>query len=58
MIEGLYARLHPQGYADEHITHYTAASLAEALARRGFEILDSKGILGAELLVRAKRKAS
>jgi dolichol-phosphate mannosyltransferase len=58
LIEGLYARLHPQGYADEHITHYTAASLAAALARRGFEVLESRGILGAELIVRAKRKAT
>lgn len=54
-IERVYQKVHPQGYADEHITHYTLPSLREHLERAGFEVLDHHYILGAELNVLARR---
>lgn len=55
-IEEVYKRVHPNGYADEHITHYTLLSLREHLERSGFDVLDHHYILGAELNVLARRR--
>jgi dolichol-phosphate mannosyltransferase len=57
-IERAYKWAHPNGYADEHITHYTLASLRESLQRAGFEVLRHEYILGAELNVLARRAQS
>jgi SAM-dependent methyltransferase len=54
-IESIYKLVHPQGYADEHITHYTLDTLASTLSNAGFEIIERDYILGAELNVRARR---
>ncbi|MBN2370405.1 MAG: methyltransferase domain-containing protein [Vicinamibacteria bacterium] len=54
-IEGLYKRVHPHGYADEHITHYDRRGLDQQLERAGFEPLRHAYILGAELIVLARR---
>jgi ubiquinone/menaquinone biosynthesis C-methylase UbiE len=35
LIERLYAAAQPKGYADEHITHYTEASLIEEMRSHG-----------------------
>jgi len=56
IIEWIYARVHPSGYADEHITHYTLKSLTETLEKAGFDVLDHDYILGAELNVLARRR--
>ncbi len=55
-IENLYKKVHPNGYADEHITHYSLPSLTETLGRAGFDVLDHHYILGAELNVLARRR--
>ena len=36
IIEPIYGSLMPGGYRDEHITHYTQASLTSILTRHGF----------------------
>jgi dolichol-phosphate mannosyltransferase len=57
-IERAYKFAHPNGYADEHITHYTLPSLTRHLKDAGFEVLGHKYILGAELNVLARRRTS
>jgi dolichol-phosphate mannosyltransferase len=57
-IERAYKLVHPNGYADEHITHYTLPSLRESLERTGFEVLRHEYILGAEMNVLARRAQS
>jgi dolichol-phosphate mannosyltransferase len=51
LIEWLYGKLMPGGYADEHITHYTRQSLTELLANHGFEPVKCRYILGGEMIV-------
>ncbi|RMG40738.1 MAG: glycosyltransferase [Candidatus Dadabacteria bacterium] len=55
IIEYFYARLLPNAYADEHITHYTRQSLIDTLADSGFKTLDYRYICGGELIVKAKK---
>jgi ubiquinone/menaquinone biosynthesis C-methylase UbiE len=55
LIEKAYKFFHPNGYADEHITHYTDSSLRDGLQREGFEILEHHYILGSELNVLARK---
>jgi len=55
-IEPLYGWFAPGGYKDEHITHYTLASLTELVARYGFEIVERAYVLRSELIL-AMRKA-
>ncbi len=50
-IERLYKAFAPGGYADEHITHYTLASLTRMLAELGFERQQVARIWGSELIV-------
>jgi len=52
VIEFIYIHVIPGGYADEHITHYTKASLKEILARHGFRFQDEDSILKAELILK------
>jgi SAM-dependent methyltransferase len=55
LIEWLYRHAAPGAYADEHVTHYTRASLRKALTDRGCEILAEDAICKAELVVKAKK---
>jgi dolichol-phosphate mannosyltransferase len=55
IIEPLYGLLKPGGYRDEHITHYTRASLTEILTRRGFVYEETAYIAGSELIMRFRR---
>ncbi len=55
IIEWLYGHLKPSGYADEHITHYSFARLKHHLDRLGFTLEDHAYILGAELIVKARK---
>ncbi len=52
LIELVYGRVAPGGYAHEHITHYTQASLAALLQRLGFRVEQTAFILGAEMILR------
>jgi dolichol-phosphate mannosyltransferase len=54
-IEPIYGLLKPGGYRDDHITHYTRASLSEILARQGFIHEESTYVLGAELIMRWRK---
>jgi dolichol-phosphate mannosyltransferase len=55
VTEWLYTRLAPGAYGDEHITHYTLASLTELLSKHGFEPLAHAYVGGGELIVKARR---
>jgi len=54
MIERLYARLHPTGYADQHVAHFTRAEVYEEMERRGLTVEECAYILNAELIVKAR----
>jgi len=54
VIERIYGMVAPGAYADEHVTHYTYASLEDALTERGYDILDHDYICKAELVLRAR----
>ncbi len=49
------APMRTNAYADEHISHYTRAELEGLLPRFGFEITACRYVLGAELLLRARK---
>jgi dolichol-phosphate mannosyltransferase len=57
VIEWLYARLHPSGYADEHVAHFTRAEVYEEMEQRGLTVEKCDYILGAEMIVKARLKA-
>ena len=54
-IEPIYGLLIPGGYKDEHITHYTRASLTEILERHGFIYEETAYILRSELIMRFRK---
>ena len=54
-IEPLYGFFAPGGYKDEHITHYTRASLTEILERYGFIYEETAYILKSELIMRFRK---
>jgi SAM-dependent methyltransferase len=56
-IERLYKTLVPGGYADEHISHYTAPGLEQLLRDMGYVIDDRQYILRGELILAARRGA-
>jgi SAM-dependent methyltransferase len=51
VIEGLYHRLIPGGYADEHITRYTRQGLACFMEELGFVLSDVEYVLGSEMIM-------
>jgi ubiquinone/menaquinone biosynthesis C-methylase UbiE len=51
IIEGLYQRLIPGGYADEHITRYTKEGLVNSMEELGFLLSDIKYVLGSEMIL-------
>lgn len=51
IIEGLYHRLIPGGYADEHITHYKKQDLMRYVEGFGFVLLDVKHVLASEVIL-------
>lgn len=57
IIEKIYGWVHPTGYADEHITHYTLKSLRRELEDRGCRYADHKYVLGAELIMKFMKGA-
>lgn len=54
-LERLYGIVHPKGYVHEHINHYTARSLRQALEAHGFEVLTGAYVGAAELIVKARK---
>jgi SAM-dependent methyltransferase len=55
-IEKVYGAVHPDGYADEHITHYTFRSLREEMEGHGCTLVDHAYVFGAELIMRFRKK--
>ncbi|MDJ0867661.1 MAG: methyltransferase domain-containing protein [Myxococcota bacterium] len=56
LIEFLYKVLMPNGYGDDHITHYTRQSLIEEIADAGFAVRRYGYILGGELVIEAEKR--
>src|SRR3989475_3033208 len=56
-LEGLYGRLSPGGYADEHITHYGRANLATYLQGKGFAIESVDYVGGSEMIFSLRKLA-
>ena len=54
-IETVYGWLMPGGYKDEHITHYTRASLTEITARHGFAVEEVAYIGGGDMFMRCRK---
>jgi len=55
-IERLYARVHPSGYADQHVAHFTRAEICEEMERRGLAVEECRYILDAEMIIKARLK--
>ena len=55
LIEWLYKRLIPGGYADEHITHYSRKSLIKIIEDLGFKLEAYKYILASELICKFRK---
>jgi dolichol-phosphate mannosyltransferase len=51
VIESVYHRLIPGGYADEHITQYTKEELVRSMEELGFVFTDVKYVLGSEMIL-------
>ncbi|MFN0057474.1 MAG: glycosyltransferase [Planctomycetota bacterium] len=54
--EWVYGKVMPGAYADEHITHYTRASLEAQLRAHGFEIEAVRYVYMGELVIRARKR--
>lgn len=50
LIEWLYKKIVPGGYADEHIAHYTRKGIVTKMQSLGFQLQAYKYILGSELI--------
>jgi len=57
-IEYLYGLFKPTGYAQEHITHYTTASLVERLTGLGLKIEQIQYICRGEIVIKARKPAA
>ena len=57
-VEYLYGLFKPTGYAQEHITHYTARSLVERLASLGLKVEQIRYICKGEIVIKARKPAA
>jgi SAM-dependent methyltransferase len=55
ILEWLYGKILPGAYAEEHITHFTRASLAERLASLGYAVQALRYVGSCEMIFRATR---
>lgn len=58
MLEWIYGKVLPGAYAHEHITHYTAAGLAQRLKEMGYEVLDCQYVGFCEMIFKARKPAA
>jgi ubiquinone/menaquinone biosynthesis C-methylase UbiE len=56
VIEPLYGLAAPGGYEDEHITHYTLASLRELAERYGYDVVEQAYVLRSELILAMRKR--
>ncbi len=54
-IEKIYGFVHPDGYADEHITHYTFDTLKAEVEALGCTFVDHAYVYHAELIMRFRK---
>jgi glycosyltransferase involved in cell wall biosynthesis len=54
-IEWVYRKVLPGAYAHEHVTHFTRASLADALRALDLEILDCRYVGFCEMIFKARK---
>jgi ubiquinone/menaquinone biosynthesis C-methylase UbiE len=57
-IEWIYGKVLPDAYADEHITHFTGASLARRLREAGYEILQQRYLMGSVVIFKARKRVA
>jgi dolichol-phosphate mannosyltransferase len=55
LIEWAYARILPDAYAHEHITHFTRERLLARLRGIGYEVLDCRYVGFCEMIVKARK---
>jgi SAM-dependent methyltransferase len=55
ILEWLYGMVHPGGYAQDHITHYTRDSLLRQLNAAGFEVRSYQYVGFCELIIEAHK---
>jgi len=55
VIERVYKIIVPIGYADDHITHYTAGSLRAKLERANFRVLEQRHLFKAIVFLKARK---
>ncbi len=55
MMERLYRVAAPGGYADQHITHYTRATLTSLLAQRGLAVEEVRYVGRGELIMALRK---
>jgi ubiquinone/menaquinone biosynthesis C-methylase UbiE len=56
MLEWVYGRLLPGGYAHEHITHYTNKGLRKRLEDAGFDVEDCQYVGYCEMIFKARKR--
>ncbi|MGI8906186.1 MAG: methyltransferase domain-containing protein [Candidatus Sumerlaeaceae bacterium] len=54
-VEKIYGAVHPGGYADEHITHYTFETLKKEIESLGCRFIDHAYVWHAELIMRFQK---
>lgn len=57
VIEPLYGLAAPGGYKDEHITHYTFASLCTRAEQYGYELVEAAYVCRSELIMTLRKRA-
>lgn len=55
ILEWIYGRVHPGGYAEEHITRFTREELAARLRGAGYEVLDCRYVGFCEMIFKARK---
>jgi len=55
LLEWLYGKVHPGGYAEEHITHFTYKTLRQRLMESGFSVLDCQYVGFSEMIFKAQK---
>lgn len=55
IIEWIYGRVAPGGYADEHITHFDREGLKARLVGLGYEVLDYDYVGACEMIFQARK---
>lgn len=58
VLEWIYGRVSPGGYADEHITHYGRSNLESYLRGRGVAIERTQYVLGCEMILTLRKPDS